>query len=257
MPTRDSAPLGAPCWIDLFSSDPARAEAFYGQIFGWAAEHTGEEFGGYVNFRKDGSIVAGMMRNDGTTGYPDGWTTYLATPDVQATAEAAVAAGGQVFMAPMQVLHLGSMAVLADVGGAAVGIWQPGAHTGFDLVGEAGAPVWHELYTHEYAAVVDFYRTVFGWDTAVLSDTDEFRYTTMEADGGSHAGIMDSRAFLPDGVPSTWQVYLGAEDVDATLAQVEQLGGSVVQPAKDTPFGRVAQAADPTGAVFKVSSLQP
>ena len=40
MPARDSAPAGAPCWIDLFSSDPDRAEEFYGEIFGWTAEHT-------------------------------------------------------------------------------------------------------------------------------------------------------------------------------------------------------------------------
>ena len=43
MPTRESAPFGAPCWIDLFSSDPDRAEEFYGRLFGWIAEHTGEE----------------------------------------------------------------------------------------------------------------------------------------------------------------------------------------------------------------------
>jgi predicted enzyme related to lactoylglutathione lyase len=30
------------------------------------------------------------------------------------------------------------------------------------------------------------------------------------------------------------------------------MGGKVVQPAEDTPYGRLAVAADPTGAVFKL-----
>ncbi len=33
---------------------------------------------------------------------------------------------------------------------------------------------------------------------------------------------------------------------------IEKLGGSVIQPAQDTPYGRLAQAADPTGAMFKL-----
>ncbi len=35
------------------SSDPARAEAFYGELFGWTAEHMDEEkYGGYVLLSK-------------------------------------------------------------------------------------------------------------------------------------------------------------------------------------------------------------
>ena len=41
-------------------------------------------------------------------------------------------------------------------------------------------------------------------------------------------------------------------DAEATLAAVEKLGGSIVMPAEDTPYGRLAEAADPTGARFKL-----
>ena len=34
MPLRDTAPLGAPCWIDLFTSDPDTSRAFYRDLFG-------------------------------------------------------------------------------------------------------------------------------------------------------------------------------------------------------------------------------
>jgi uncharacterized protein len=56
-------------------------------------------------------------------------------------------------------------------------------------------------------------------------------------------------------VPGQWSIYFGTEDADATLARIVELGGSIVQPAEDTPYGRLAQAADPSGINFKL--IQP
>jgi hypothetical protein len=47
-------------------------------------------------------------------------------------------------------------------------------------------------------------------------------------------------------------VYFGVEDTDAALAKVVDLGGSILMAAEDTPYGRLAAAADPTGARFKL-----
>ena len=55
---------GAPCWIDLFSSDTERAKDFYGQLFGWTTMDPGPEYGGYFIFQKDGKAVAGCMGNE-------------------------------------------------------------------------------------------------------------------------------------------------------------------------------------------------
>jgi predicted enzyme related to lactoylglutathione lyase len=245
-------PLGAPCWIDLFSSDPDRSRSFYGELFGWTSESAGEEYGGYVNFFKDGVHVAGLMANDGSSGMPDLWSVYLAVKDAQATVDAAVAAGGQVVVPAMQVMELGTMAVLTDAGGAGIGVWQPGLHEGFGVLAEPGAPAWFELFTRDHAAAVRIYREVFGWDTHVVADTDEFRYTTLGEGEQQQAGIMDASAFLPEGVPAHWSVYFAVDDADAALARVTELGGAVVVPAEDTPYGRLATAVDPTGAQFKL-----
>ena len=35
MPTRDNAPLGAPCWVDLTTSDTDRSRRFYAELLGW------------------------------------------------------------------------------------------------------------------------------------------------------------------------------------------------------------------------------
>lgn len=252
MPTRDEAPLGAPCWIDLFSSDTDASRAFYGDLFGWQSEDAGEEYGGYINFTKDGIPVAGCMGNDGSQGVPDAWTIYLAVADAAATVEAAKARGGDVHVPAMEVMALGSMALVADAGHAAIGVWQPGLHKGFGVLAEPGTPAWFELFTRDYDAAVQFYRDVFSWDTHVVGDTPEFRYTTLGEGEGQMAGIMDASAFLPDGVPAHWSVYFGAEDTDKALVRIEELGGAVVTPAEDTPYGRLATASDPTGAVFKL-----
>jgi predicted enzyme related to lactoylglutathione lyase len=234
------------------TSDPDRSRAFYAQLFGWTSQEAGEEYGGYVNFLKDGAPIAGCMRNDPQWEAPDGWSVYLAVADPQQTADAAAANGGQVIVPPMQVMELGSMLVLTDAGEAAIGAWQPGLHRGFQVLGEPGAPSWFELLTRDYDASVRFYQQVFGWDTQVVSDTPELRYTTLGDGGEQLAGVMDASGFLPEGVPAHWSVYFGVDDTDAALAKIVELGGSVVAPAEDTPYGRLGQAADPTGALFKL-----
>ncbi|HEX8580715.1 MAG TPA: VOC family protein [Acidimicrobiales bacterium] len=243
---------GAPCWIDLLTSDVARAREFYGELFGWTSEEAGAEYGGYVSFAKDGRGVAGCMANTPETGSPDTWSVYLETADAAATADAAVAAGGKVIVPPMPVTDLGVMLFLTDAGGAAIGAWQPGRHTGFGIVREPGSPGWFELHTRDYEASVRFYREVFAWDTHTAGDTPEFRYTTLGEGEAAQAGVMDASAFLPEGVPAHWSIYFAVDSTDETLARAEALGGRVVQPAETTPYGRLAQAADPTGALFKL-----
>ncbi|MCZ2402258.1 VOC family protein [Paenarthrobacter sp. Z7-10] len=253
MPKPDITP-GSPCWIDLMTSDPDKAKDFYGQLFGWTYEAGDEEkYGGYITAFKDGQQVAGMMKNDGQSGQPDVWTTYLRVDDIEASVESATAQGGQVYLAPMEVPEQGHMAMIGDAGGAAVGVWQFGGHTGFQIHGEPGTPVWHELHTRDYSAAVKFYQDVFGWETDVMSDTPEFRYTTLGAGRDAKAGVMDSSAFLPEGVPANWQVYFGVKNTDATIERALSLGAQLVQPAEDTPFGRLATLADPTGSTFKIS----
>ncbi len=254
MPRRETAPRGAPCWVDLMTSDTEKARAFYGELFGWSAEEPNEEFGGYFNFSKDGVLVAGGMPRQPETDarMPDTWSVYLATDDANKTVEAAGGGGGKVIAPPMEVADLGTMAVITDPGNASIGIWQPGRHKGFSIVAEAGAPSWFELHTRDYVTVVDFYRDVFGWETRVESDTSEFRYTLMVDGGEPQAGIMDVSQFPTDALPTLWSVYFGADDTDATLSKAVELGASVVKPAEDTPYGRLAIAADPTGALFKL-----
>ena len=165
MPIRNGAPLGAPCWIDLTSSDVERAQDFYGAVFGWTFESAGPEYGGYINAAKDGRPVAGLMANRPEFATPDNWATYFHTADINATVSAVTAAGGASCMGPMEVPAKGYMSLVTDPSSASFGLWQPVEHHGFEVIGEAGTPVWHQLTTRDYRAAVDFYREIFGWQT--------------------------------------------------------------------------------------------
>jgi uncharacterized protein len=254
VPVRKSAPLGAPIWIDLLTSDLDRAKQFYGTVFGWTFESAGPEYGGYVNAFIDGRPVAGLMGNTPEMQSPDGWTTYLHTADINATVAAATAAGGVSCVEPMEIKDKGWMGMLTDPTGAFVGLWQPTGHSGFEVVKEAGAPVYFQLTTRDYGKALEFYRDVFGWQTEKVSDTDEFRYSTANFDGEAQLGVMDGTRDLPEGVPSNWFFFLGADDVDKTVQLIVENGGSVIRAAEDTPYGRLAAVADPTGAGFNLSS---
>ena len=242
---------GAPCWIELFTSDPEKSADFYAQLFGWTADEPKEEFGGYQQFHHQGQPIAGLMRNDGTMGGPSTWTVYLESTDIEATAAKAQAAGGQVIAGPMQVGPLGHMAVIADPAGAVVGAWQPLEFGGFAARAEVGAPAWFETLSNDYEKSLAFYRDAFDWELSTMSDTAEFRYTTLGEDEGAMAGIMDAQGFL-HGAPSKWQFYIEVPDTDATVEQALAAGGRQLMPADDSPYGRLALLEDPAGVAFAV-----
>ena len=248
----DAIETGNPCWADVMTSDIAATRAFYGALLGWESDEPNEEFGGYVNFTKDGSRIAGAMTNQSGGAVPDVWSIYVAVADADATVEAAKQAGASVMVEPLAVGTLGSMAVVTDPTGAVIGMWQPGDHKGFGYLAEPGAPGWFELFTRDYDASRAFYADAFGWDLHKVSDEDDFRYSTLHEGDEQAAGIMDAGSFLPEGVPPHWSIYFAVDDVDASLAKVTELGGSIEMPAEDTPYGRLATAVDPTGARFKL-----
>jgi predicted enzyme related to lactoylglutathione lyase len=252
--TRDRAPLGAPCWVDLWTSDVEGSRSFYAELLGWEAQEPSPEFGGYFMWHRDGVPVAGGMGPMGDMAADDRWKVYLASADAAATAGSAAAHGGAVTLPAIPVADLGNQTVLLDAAGIPVGAWEAGTFPGFTVLDEPGAPAWFEVFTRDFAATLAFYRDVFGWRTEVVGDSNDFRYSTMvdPADGTPLAGVMDVSRVLPQGEPGYWSVYWGTDDVDASAEQAIRLGGAVVDPPADSPYGRMATVTDPTGARFRL-----
>lgn len=128
---------GAWAMSQLQTSDPERAAAFYGDLFGWTTETFGAGEGELTMFRLPGyvggepqqpvsrEVVAVMM--PGSDDAPPHWSVNFWVHDVDATAAKATELGGTAIAPPFDS-PMARMAVLADPHGAAFSINNvPGA----------------------------------------------------------------------------------------------------------------------------------
>ena len=104
--------------------------------------------------------------------------------------------------------------------------------------------------TPDIAAATAFYADVLGMGSETLPMGEDTYTVLTNAEGRQIGGAMNPP---PEGVPPHWNVYFNVDDVDATVAKAEELGGQVVAPAFDVPgVGRMAVLADPQGAMFNL-----
>ena len=252
MVTRDTPWLaGTPCWVDVTVGDVPKAIAFYQALFGWDIVSGGPETSGYCVCHKNGRVVAGLSPQFGPPGALPTWTTYLAAEDTDAVAAKIKAAGGQLLMEPADVMDAGRMALALDPAGAAFGLWQGGTTTGIGLANETGSLSWNEHMSRDYDTSKGFYRAVFGYDYQDVSEGG-FRYAMLMVDGREVGGIGQYEDGTPAGAPATWSVYFAVDNTDVAVATVTELGGSVVEPVRDSPYGRIGVVNDDQGAVFSV-----
>jgi predicted enzyme related to lactoylglutathione lyase len=260
MSERTSYEPGVPCWVDLSTPDPEASASFYGGVFGWDVESAGpvEETGGYGMFVLGGKRVAGVgpiMQE----GQPPVWSTYVATEDADGVAARAAQAGGSVLVEPMDVMDAGRMVFVNHPAGGVIGAWQAGRTIGAELVNEPGAVAWNELVSRDVAGAKAFFEAVFGWQPDD-QDYGETVYTLFNVAGRPVAGGLTTPDAVPAEAPSAfWLTYFGVEDCDASVAKVQELGGSLRGPILEMEgVGRFAVVADPHGATFGViAGAQP
>jgi hypothetical protein len=244
------------CWMELATTDPESAKAFYGGLFGWSFLDTPAGPGmTYTFVRLDGDDVGALYAQPAEqreAGAPPHWLPYVATGDADASVATARAAGGTV-VGPHAVGEAGKSAYVTDPQGAVLGLWWAKEHCGTRRYGEIGALCWVELRTTDPEAAGDFYRRLFGWG---------HRDSSADAPGGHYVEWLDGAEpiggmmRIPEEwgpVPPHWSIYLLVDDVDAVAARVGELGGKVVVPPTDIAgVGRFAAFADPQGAHFQV-----
>lgn len=237
-------PSGVPCWADLSANDPVAAAAFYDAVLGWSPVDSSFNADGYLIRGIDGHPAAGI----GTFGSP-GWILTMAADDVDATVALTTAAGGSVLGGPTDVSTAGRVAVLADPTGAPFAVWQARDHIGASWVNGPGGISWEDLRSPDPVASREFFAAVFGWKFDLLFNSGDGDYGTVSNPDAPHpvGGIGPLW-----GSPAGWLVYFGVVDVDVAVTAVLAGGGSVVSEAHDSPYGRMAQVADPEGAVFAV-----
>jgi predicted enzyme related to lactoylglutathione lyase len=241
-------PEGTPCWVDLAVDDVDKAVTFYSILFGWEPRYGGPEEGGYVTCTLNDHVVAGIGPRTGTT-LPPMWTTYLAADYVDKVAERIADAGGELLLESVEVGDHGWMAIGVDPMGATFGVWEAAGRTGTEIVNEPGALVWNEQVSHDLDGAKSFYEAVFGY---TYDDIETGPYAMLKVSGIVCGGLGVHGPGAPAHAPSHWRAYFEVADTDHTMQAVPELGGRVLFPPTDTPYGRLASAADDQGAMFFV-----
>ena len=111
---------------------------------------------------------------------------------------------------------------------------------------EPGTPSWVDVTAPDIEAGVAFYKALFGWEAA--DQGEEAGHYTMFTKGGKNVAAISP---VMGDQPPVWTTYISVADVDATVAAVRDNGGMVfMEPMDVMTAGRMAIAADPTGAAF-------
>lgn len=108
--------VGAWCWDDLQTGDPAAAAPFYEGLFGWSVSEVPGAGGAYMSIAHEGRAIAGLMRAAREVPRPY-WTVYVGVASVDDTLAMATGLGGRVVVEPMAVPS-GRFAVGLDPQGA-------------------------------------------------------------------------------------------------------------------------------------------
>jgi predicted enzyme related to lactoylglutathione lyase len=250
MGKRTSYAPGTFSWVDLATTDPGAAKAFYGAVFGWEAEDSPVGDGiVYTVFSRDGDAVGGLyelLEQQRSAGVPPSWLSYVTVESVDDVARRAADLGGTVLSEPMDVMDSGRMAVVGDPTGAVLGLWEPRANIGAGRVNDPGYLCWNDVVTPDPASAAGFYADLFGWDIVEIENAGGYRHIRNR--GASNGGLMPSA--MAGNAPPHVLPYFNAGSIDDTARTIDDNGGRLVTEPMQVPAGRFAVAQDPQGATF-------
>jgi len=108
---------------------------------------------------------------------------------------------------------------------------------------------WSECITTDVERVKAFYHGLFGWQAQDKPASRTQHYSLFSQQGALvGAALAMPPELAKQGVPSHWAHFISTPDLDATLAQVNQAGGSILKPAFEVlDAGRMALILDPAG----------
>ncbi len=254
---RSSARSGLPGGIGLYTPDAGEAADFYRALFNWdiASSDSQTEISAFsLGSGMIANVHAAVGRSEDSQHFA-GWQISLSVSDVDTALGKVEENGGKIVIPRTKDGEGDKRAVVRDSTGARLGVIEDRGNQGFSAFGP-GLPVWHEVLVTDFEEGMRFYRDVFGWECRLYaSEGKTFPYATNRKGESSVCGIGDASYFGREGESSLWRVYFGAEDIDSSAKRVDELGGKTLSEPRDTPWGRVAEAADPQGAMFMMYQI--
>ncbi|HEX2236226.1 MAG TPA: VOC family protein [Actinomycetota bacterium] len=114
--------VGALCWNDVVTPDPAAAASFYTDLLGWEITEL-DQAGGYRHIRNRGASNGGLMPSAMAGNPPPHVLPYFNAGSIDDTARVIHDRGGRLVTQPMQV-PAGRFAVAQDPQGAAFALFE-------------------------------------------------------------------------------------------------------------------------------------
>ena len=113
-------------WIDMTVEAAPAIRDFYKEVVGWGHDEVSMgDYADYAMTTSAGEAVSGICHARGSNAdLPPGWLIYITVDDVEASAAACEANGGQVVV-PVRGLAGGRFCVIRDPAGAVAALYQP------------------------------------------------------------------------------------------------------------------------------------
>jgi len=244
-PTRIHYP-GKFVWNDLLTDNVPAAKDFYGRLFGWTFETSGN----YTVIRNNGRSIAGIAEIRGSANNPSvsRWLCTLSVADVDKAVALVAEAGGVVNEGPLDLVNRGKGALVRDPQGAQLMLLYAKDGDPEDEESAMGAWLWHELWSNKTDESLAFYQKLAVYDF----EGDPADYLILTKKGQWRAGIR----YVDDSeLEMRWVPVVRVADTEEIAARARQLGGKVlVDPRPTQDGGSVALLSDPMEALVIIQS---
>jgi uncharacterized protein len=107
---------------------------------------------------------------------------------------------------------------------------------------------WIDLTVPDADKIRDFYSKVAGWEPTPVNMGEYDDYVMTPPKGEAAAGICHARG-QNEGIPPYWMIYINVKDIQKSISDCKELGGTVVKDIKEMgTYGKYAVIKDPAGA---------
>jgi predicted enzyme related to lactoylglutathione lyase len=110
--------------VELNTTDVSKAKTFYGSLFNWTLEDVPMPGGSYTTIKVGEGTGGGIMKHP-VPGAPSAWLAYVLVDDIAAATKKAKSLGANVMKDVTEVMGMGSLSIIIDPTGAALGLWEP------------------------------------------------------------------------------------------------------------------------------------
>jgi uncharacterized protein len=112
------------CHMELDTTDPTKAKAFYSTLFDWKiTDMTMGNGAVYSMFKPEEGPGGGMLQHP-MPGMPSLWIPYVGVDEIKAATQKAKSLGAAIVVDVTEVPNMGWFSIITDPTGAYLGLWE-------------------------------------------------------------------------------------------------------------------------------------